>query len=373
MTKRIAETTEHKRLKALMYQKLTTWLVGSTKKEYLSSGHKLDVFYVSYQGISIMVEIIWTPTKENFQRDLILLLNSDAKVKIVLTNPKILQREDLVLQFEKSRISELQKGYLVSPMFDGGKILDYASTYIDTYVKELVLTLIDQLRIDSQAIQMHFTELKESVIYPLLNALKEPGYIPSLDKIEELLKIDIDLLDDFFEHHYKSIQEKYIEIVQLQKSLDLKHSNICDSIDTLIISKLDSYKIKHAPNDIECRSSDCIPIDKFRERTINCVINNSNINKEIIPDTDFFNIMFRSKTASIIFRASNDTNYTMILQQLRSTARTVIEDNKIVGDINKHTKLKDHYLQERRKLYRSINMISHKIILSRPNCSILGP
>ena len=89
--KRVAETLEHKRLKELLYQKLTSWLIGATKKEYLSSGHKLDVFYVSYQGISIMVEIIWTETKENFYRDLILLLDSDAKVKIVITNPKILR------------------------------------------------------------------------------------------------------------------------------------------------------------------------------------------------------------------------------------------------------------------------------------------
>lgn len=62
MKNRRAETDEHKMLKALMFEKLTSWLTGSTKKEYLSSGHELDVFYVSYQGISIMVEIIWTPT-----------------------------------------------------------------------------------------------------------------------------------------------------------------------------------------------------------------------------------------------------------------------------------------------------------------------
>lgn len=115
-----SETGEHKRLKDLMYKSLCKWFEGSALREYKSLGHELDVFHISYHGITIMVEVIWTSTRAHFNHDMIILLTSDARVKIVVVNHKILSNNEYVVSYEKVRISELLKGYLVSPSLMGG-------------------------------------------------------------------------------------------------------------------------------------------------------------------------------------------------------------------------------------------------------------
>jgi hypothetical protein len=101
-----SETDEHKTLKETMYKAITKWLPGSTVKEYMSTGQKLDIFHISYGGIAIMVEAIWTETETHFSDDMIILLTSDAVIKVVVVNPKILQNSKLTLKYEKIRTSE---------------------------------------------------------------------------------------------------------------------------------------------------------------------------------------------------------------------------------------------------------------------------
>ena len=78
----------------MVSKKLEEWF-GVTIDEYQSSGHELDIFSVNVSGLTLMVEIIWTPSATNFYRDLVLLQTSDAEVKIIIVNPEIEKNEKM--------------------------------------------------------------------------------------------------------------------------------------------------------------------------------------------------------------------------------------------------------------------------------------
>lgn len=115
------ETEEHKQLKELVKSNFSKWF-GPSIKEYHDSGHLLDVYTISYSGIEIMVEIIWTPTKANFWRDISLVQTSDAKLKVVIVHPRIAER--MAREFEKIVVGEAKRRSLVVPyMIDGLRLL----------------------------------------------------------------------------------------------------------------------------------------------------------------------------------------------------------------------------------------------------------
>jgi hypothetical protein len=89
----LSESEEHKKIKHLISTGLHKW-TGASLKEYPSSGHELDVFAVTPDGISIYVEIIWSATSRNFYRDISMIQQSDAVVKLVVVGPGILSKED---------------------------------------------------------------------------------------------------------------------------------------------------------------------------------------------------------------------------------------------------------------------------------------
>lgn len=193
-----SETVEHKKLKDLMYKKLCEWLRGSAVREYRSLGHELDIFHISYNGITIMVEVIWTHTKAHFNHDMIILLTSDARVKIIIVNPEILCNDKFAVSYEKVRISELLKGYLVSPMLDGGRILKDRN-YFENHVREIILSLIDHATSDSKASYEHFQDIKTLVIFPLLEILRSKSIeLPHFDKDEDSM-FGVDLCQAVYE------------------------------------------------------------------------------------------------------------------------------------------------------------------------------
>jgi hypothetical protein len=102
-----SETQEHRELKELLRQKLEEWF-GISIDEYPSSGHELDVFSISKNRLTLMVEIIWTATELNFLRDLTILQTSDEQLKIPIVNPIILQNEKFRRMFLKVRIIETE-------------------------------------------------------------------------------------------------------------------------------------------------------------------------------------------------------------------------------------------------------------------------
>jgi hypothetical protein len=117
------QTEEHKRIKNIVLQQLRR-TYGSGLVEYADSGNIDDVFAETSSGVSIFVEIIWSPSRSNFHRDLNTLHNSDADVKIVIANQEILRNKELIREYEKAMISERKRGIAISSLVDGSQILE---------------------------------------------------------------------------------------------------------------------------------------------------------------------------------------------------------------------------------------------------------
>lgn len=175
------ETSQHKQLKELVSKALQKWF-GVTINEYQSAGHELDVFSINVKGLTLMVEIIWTPSRTNFYRDLTLLQSSDAKVKILIVNPEIFKNKDLAREYTKVRIGETKNNKIVSPMIDGEKILSNRD-YLNNEFKSIVYGLINDSQISTE---MEIDAIRDSI-------LSGSPLSPILDKI---LKLKNDLTLD---------------------------------------------------------------------------------------------------------------------------------------------------------------------------------
>lgn len=153
------ETEQHKSLKLLLNNKLEEWF-GASLSEYYDDGHELDVFAVSIKGITIMIEIIWTPTPANFYRDMMIFYDSDAKIKILIVNQEIFTKDDLVRKFKKTRIKETQRGFIVSNMINGNLLLE-DENYLNNDFKSLIINLLTDAEISQE---LTIDELKEQIL-----------------------------------------------------------------------------------------------------------------------------------------------------------------------------------------------------------------
>jgi hypothetical protein len=136
------ETEEHRRIKEIVSDFLTMQY-DSTLNEYPDSGNISDVMAVTNDGISVFVENVWTSSKNNFQRDLNILQRSTAEVKIFIVNPKILQDVSLRREFVKTRMTEKKKGFQVSGMIDGSKVLNEPD-YVAKEFRKIVMKLVTE-------------------------------------------------------------------------------------------------------------------------------------------------------------------------------------------------------------------------------------
>ena len=136
------ERDEHKLIKKIMMHQLKEWFNGCTILEYPHSGHELDVYSVLPE-ISIAVEVIWTDSPTHFYKDINILQSSDANVKIVIVNPKILLKENLLRHYEKVAVGETNKGFILSEMIDGQRIID-DKEFLEKDLKNIVLNLISK-------------------------------------------------------------------------------------------------------------------------------------------------------------------------------------------------------------------------------------
>lgn len=140
----LSESFQHKRIKEIVANKLKEW-TGATLKEYPSSGHELDVFAVTLSGISIYVEVIWSSSKLNFFRDILMISTSDADVKIAVTNPEIMNKEEFQRQFEKVAIAQRRLNIAMhGSLIDGEKILN-DEKYVETDFKNIVFSLVSHV------------------------------------------------------------------------------------------------------------------------------------------------------------------------------------------------------------------------------------
>lgn len=179
------ETDQHRTLKELLTKKLEEWF-GAAIMEYHSSGHELDVFSVSTQGVSAMIEIIWTPSTTNFYKDMMILLQSDAQVKILIVNRLILEKPELVRAYRKARIKEMQRGTMVSDMIDGSKLLQ-DEIYLNEDVKNHILRLVNDSKLSTE---VEVDELKRRIFTdePLSGIISECLNIARLRNFSETEK-----------------------------------------------------------------------------------------------------------------------------------------------------------------------------------------
>jgi hypothetical protein len=144
------ESMEHKRAKEIL-RKFFAKNYGPAISEYLDSGFEIDVFSVILPNLKIMVETIWSTSKQNFYRGLTIVLSSDAEIKIVVANPKILEDKDAVRYFDRIRVSEATKGYSVIGMLGWNSLAE--SSALKTLKNEIeqILTsrkerILDELK-----------------------------------------------------------------------------------------------------------------------------------------------------------------------------------------------------------------------------------
>jgi hypothetical protein len=103
------ESSSHAALKRLMMTKLKQWY-GASIDEYPSSGHELDVVGVTISGVSIYIEVIWSPSRTQVLNDMNMLQESDANVKLVIVNPEILANTQSVRDYAKVVIAQRKQG-----------------------------------------------------------------------------------------------------------------------------------------------------------------------------------------------------------------------------------------------------------------------
>jgi len=165
----LPESVEHRKIKELIENRLREWF-GASIKEYPHSGHELDVYAVTSENVTIYVEIIWSDSRSNFFRDLVMIQQVEADVKLVIASPRVLAREDYRREFSKVVVSQLKIGYSIySEFLNGQKILD-DSNYLDTEVKGIISSLIEW----------------RGRITPKSKSFKPPE-IPEVDKVRETL------------------------------------------------------------------------------------------------------------------------------------------------------------------------------------------
>ena len=137
------ESQSHAALKQLLVTKLKEWY-GASIDEYPSSGHELDVFAVTASGVSIYIEIVWSPTKTQFLSDINMLQQSDADIKLVVVNPEIMANAEMVREFGKVVIAQRKEGKVVcGDLLNGARIAE-SPEYVDDDLRSLIDRLISQ-------------------------------------------------------------------------------------------------------------------------------------------------------------------------------------------------------------------------------------
>ena len=147
------ESSPHVALKQLLVRKLREWC-GASIDEYPSSGHELDIFAITQSGVSVYIEIIWTPTKTQFLSDMNMLQQSDANVKLVVVNRKIMVESALVREFRKVVLAQRKQGTIIhGDLLDGQQMLEDAE-YVDYDLRKLIEQLLTQVQSQPKAEQM---------------------------------------------------------------------------------------------------------------------------------------------------------------------------------------------------------------------------
>lgn len=144
----ISESDEHKKLKE-MFTNFYQDELGATIPEHLSSGHELDIYCVTSDGITIYTEIVWSDSKAHYLSDINMMHRSSADIKIMIGSPNVIDK--FGRQYTKSVIALRRDRYIVpDKILEGQKYLD-ENVLLETEFKPFIKTLIKQALIKSQS------------------------------------------------------------------------------------------------------------------------------------------------------------------------------------------------------------------------------
>lgn len=190
-----SESFEHNQIKHLISAKLQEW-VGVSLEEYPSCGHEHDVYAVTVEGVRIYVEIIWSSSPGNFNRDIIMIQEADTDVKLVVVNPEILKKPNLVREFSKVSIAERKSGVAMhGEMINGEKILE-DSTYLETDFKEILFNLIESCKqSNEQIIRIKYNENTNYLPRRVCSTRDFNPFINSIFLKDELSQDILDIID----------------------------------------------------------------------------------------------------------------------------------------------------------------------------------
>lgn len=149
------ESSEHKHIKEVLRKFFSEF--GVAINEYPHWGFETDVFSVTLSSITLMVETIWTTSKQNFYRDLTIVVSQDAQIKVIIVNPDILVNPELVRHFEKIKVSETMKGYSIIGM------LAWNRSNEKSFLKELRNQINQVLKKKGQTITQELNNLKRDI------------------------------------------------------------------------------------------------------------------------------------------------------------------------------------------------------------------
>lgn len=139
------QSEEHRKIKEIILNQLLSWY-GSGIDEYPQSGHDLDNFSVTLSGISMYIEVIWSSGTSNFYRDIRLISRSEADIKIVVVNPEILKKDDLVRDYQKEVIAQRRRGVKIwGVMINGTKLMEDES-YLKIEFKQVLDSLLSEVK-----------------------------------------------------------------------------------------------------------------------------------------------------------------------------------------------------------------------------------
>jgi len=158
----LPESQEHVTIKNMLSDKLKEWF-GFAITEFSSSGHELDVYTVTYNGVSIYIEVIWSLSWTHFLYDMNEILHADEDVKLVIVNPEILKKKKLVDYYNKTVSSQRKLGYVIHGyLLDGKAIIDDPG-FLDKEIKETIFSLVDQVKKIDKATYASLREEKKDI------------------------------------------------------------------------------------------------------------------------------------------------------------------------------------------------------------------
>jgi len=161
-------------------------LYESGLTEYLSSGHRYDVYAITPDNIKISVGIAWTPRKINLSYEMLRLHRSPADVKILIVHPKILKNLEFVREFGKTKMREIGRDVVVSELIDGSLILDRPQKTFKGIIMDLVSEARGKRRVGEKRsrlaswIRAHHNQLVEEVYEKWFYRSSESSFVSAV-------------------------------------------------------------------------------------------------------------------------------------------------------------------------------------------------